>query len=521
MTFVGIRVKLNELLTKFSQSYEFCIWARKALKSTSRKYIEIQISDTDLMLSRLPNEWHFDDMGAKLRIIYQCSSNKSLKDRINILYSYFNHSLFKLVNHITFQIRNSELMELTDERIGNYLGSWPYNLDLSVIPGPIKKISNNMLSAALLNQRISTIYFEPQTKKKTTDWFRNQIFLDLNNFTEIVQVNTSLCNCEDILEFNALVLIITEQCNISCRHCALGSSPHLSRPIDVKLFQNAIKDAAHLPNVRKECAFAGGEPTLYIDELECLMETAVTEGMSPSVTTNGWWGKTEETATTILSRLFNAGLRRMELSVDVFHQEFIPIKNIRTALHLAREHGISVILRVCVTREHHAGRALQWLDTNDLEGVLVAISHIIPIGRAKTQCPSNQNYYSKRAIFGNCRDFLNLTISPNGNVSPCCAGSDMIPFLSLGNFREKGLEIIMDQLRFNKVIQQLVRMGPASFFKALSKRTRTRILSQPSVNICHLCSLLFNDEDACDEIMKFAFSQLVMFVRHHLEVSNP
>ena len=136
-----------------------------------------------------------------------------------------------------------------------------------------------------------------------------------------------------MLRYHSLVLIPSDHCNISCRHCAPECGPSERHPWDVALLERCIAEAARIPNLRKNIHFAGGEPFLYFPQMLALAQCGKQHGFTCSVVTNGFWGVNETRADSMLASLVQSGgLRRVELSVDHFHLEFIPAKTLRRSL---------------------------------------------------------------------------------------------------------------------------------------------------------------------------------------------
>lgn len=87
---------------------------------------------------------------------------------------------------------------------------------------------------------------------------------------------------------------ITEACNFGCRYCYAA----WQKPNGKELFHNVqnafelLKELSQLPKVLGNTAapmrlnFAGGEPLLYPDKLQQLIEYAILLGMEPSIITN-------------------------------------------------------------------------------------------------------------------------------------------------------------------------------------------------------------------------------------------
>jgi len=92
----------------------------------------------------------------------------------------------------------------------------------------------------------------------------------------------------------------------------------------------------------------GGEP-LLCHETICLIHSTAKECNIPQrqLITNGYFSKNEQTIETVAQNLCNAGINGIMLSVDAFHQEYIPL---RPVLHFAQ----AIIKNAPILRAHPA-----------------------------------------------------------------------------------------------------------------------------------------------------------------------
>src|ERR1700721_2151488 len=96
------------------------------------------------------------------------------------------------------------------------------------------------------------------------------------------------------LRFNALGLIPSDHCNITCRHCAPECGPKLKHAWDVQLLKQCISDAVKIENLQRRVHFAGGEPFLYHRQMSQLCAHAKQHGFTSTVVTNGFWAKNKD-----------------------------------------------------------------------------------------------------------------------------------------------------------------------------------------------------------------------------------
>lgn len=304
------------------------------------------------------------------------------------------------------------------------------------------------------------------------------------------------------LSFHALVLIPSDHCNIKCRHCAPECGPTLKSPWDLALLKKCISDACKIPGLTKRVHFAGGEPFLYYEQMLEVCAHAHKAGFAHSIVTNGFWARKPARARLMFRELKSLGLCNVELSTDVFHQEHLPFSVVTDAIQVLKQNGTPIILRVNTTRRHTIDETLRQLRPQDLEDIEIAGSPVVPMGRALYAIQPDEFYLSPKGAFGCCDTALNLTVRGDGNVYPCCAGSEQNPSLSLGNIKEFPIDVLVQNAEMNLMIRRLVHSGPSAFFDVLRERGLAHKLKTEYTNICHACSELFADPEVIEAVRK-------------------
>ena len=145
------------------------------------------------------------------------------------------------------------------------------------------------------------------------------------------------------MELKALAFLLTDRCNASCGMCCFSCSPRNRALLDVSMVKDYIRQAAELGTV-KSVSFSGGEAMLYYDQLRECVAFAKAYGLRSTLVSNGFWGADMEKGRAMLGGLVEDGLTDLSLSVDQFHQEFVPIEAVKNAMALAEEfHVLSAI----------------------------------------------------------------------------------------------------------------------------------------------------------------------------------
>jgi len=139
-----------------------------------------------------------------------------------------------------------------------------------------------------------------------------------------------------------LGFLVTHKCNAECKHCIYQSSPRqdaLIRLEDVR--RDLINLKSNWP-VGTVC-FSGGEPLLYFELLTNLVREVKAQDITCAILTNAFWGENQSIARKYVGGLKDAGLDQMHISVDAFHQEFVPIDAVKGVIRVSKEAGIGHI----------------------------------------------------------------------------------------------------------------------------------------------------------------------------------
>jgi hypothetical protein len=158
------------------------------------------------------------------------------------------------------------------------------------------------------------------------------------------------------LAVNRLEFAVTYSCTGKCRHCY--STPkrqkfpgRISRSLAVKI----VKKADEKRELESVMTF-GGEPLLFPEIVFAIHKTAANLGIPVrNVITNGYWSDDPQKIKETAIELKKVGVNSIDISVDAFHQEYIPLEIVRKAAEACLEVGIeSVSWDPCwvISKEH-------------------------------------------------------------------------------------------------------------------------------------------------------------------------
>jgi hypothetical protein len=294
-------------------------------------------------------------------------------------------------------------------------------------------------------------------------------------------------------------LLLTERCNIACRHCWFCSGPEKTATMTLDEAEGYVEQASEIPTV-EWISFTGGEPFLLPDMLVELVGLASGRGLRTECVTNCFWAENEEDASSRLSELVDAGLHAINISADDFHQEFIPFSHIGNCYRAAKSLGLKIVI-MCTTsrssalkigniRERLGNGGIQIIGSSRPAGGVTALaveSAFIPAGRGAS-IPRGEWLVGESSVTGPCGDVLrDIGVAPGGRVLPCCSAAGLVDYVGLGNANEGSLGELLEEAGDRRVFKVLFEEGPAELARLLGAGYGGY------VGRCHLCHEVLRD----------------------------
>jgi len=126
-------------------------------------------------------------------------------------------------------------------------------------------------------------------------------------------------------------LLLTYKCNCACRFCYYNCSPERGGLMPVDTVIGAWQSLKKIAGDNARIHITGGEPFLCWDHLLEILTEAEKQNLTPldMIETNGFWAKSESIITRRLKALDRLGMRRLKVSTDPFHLEFVDIEPVR------------------------------------------------------------------------------------------------------------------------------------------------------------------------------------------------
>jgi MoaA/NifB/PqqE/SkfB family radical SAM enzyme len=303
---------------------------------------------------------------------------------------------------------------------------------------------------------------------------------------------------------DVLGILLTTNCNLSCRHCCNDSGPTRHTSLNFEEIQKVIFDARNVSSI-KEIGISGGEPFLKMELLRETVKYASSFGFGVSVTSNGFWGQAAGSKK-LLSSLQRDGLTSVCISTSVYHQEFVPLGRVVMAARTSVDLGLTTTINVVKSASLSIEEVKNEFGSlaNELNFVVMPC---LPTGRASLDVSVTEFEFVEASPYGNCRaHFRKLAIDTVGEVYPCCSPGGFTPPLRLGNVKNSGIASIVLDSYDNPLIAILEEVGPTFFLPFLRTKMSDKDIPHEFADQCHLCHYMLSEPElasivlsACDQ----------------------
>ncbi len=288
-------------------------------------------------------------------------------------------------------------------------------------------------------------------------------------------------------------LLLTYKCNASCEFCYYNCGPKQNGLMPIDTAVRAWQSLKILAGDTAKIHITGGEPFLYWDHLQQVLEEAKKHdlGKVDLIETNGFWADSAELATKRLKTLDGLGLHHLKISVDPFHQEYVDIEAVRLLVGIATD--ILGPARVLVRWRKYLETPVKinGLSNEELKRQYVEALKDYPCrftGRAGGKLAESVASIPAEKLQGQvCKgDFLGakgVHIDPYGNVfSGTCSG------IIIGNVNSKPLQELWKEFQpgQNEFIKILFERGPAGLLE--KAESASYVKAKVYADKCHLCT---------------------------------
>jgi hypothetical protein len=148
-----------------------------------------------------------------------------------------------------------------------------------------------------------------------------------------------------VLKISYLVsggIITNYKCSSKCRHCSYSSSPkwpddYMTPSIADEIFSNLKSLGCNSVHI------GGGEPLLKPEKILDVLEAAKRKNINIEyIETNSSWYRDEESAKAFLMELKNHGVHTLLISIDPYHNEYIPFWKVKALIQACSKAKMNV-----------------------------------------------------------------------------------------------------------------------------------------------------------------------------------
>lgn len=308
-----------------------------------------------------------------------------------------------------------------------------------------------------------------------------------------------------------LSFIVSDKCNITCDFCAPGCGPklkgHLTSEFMIGVFEQ-LRAVMPVANV----VFTGGEPTLFRNDiLLTLRHIKEVYPVPTRIVTNAYWGRNEKKARDFVSELKAAGLTEFNFSVDDFHQKYIDLNAIKTAIQVSLDQNVPVLLAHKIypgceitkdTFDELMGFSIPIYEEltpeqHKNEPLCISTGATIPVGRGADDIDLNEwvpidtppSHWA-----GPCREVLkNITVQADGSFTPCCGIVERrMPVFYMGDLNRDRLSDVLEQANASTIYNWLALEGPEGIMHEIQKRSSEEKFLGRYLQNCQLCQEIFS-----------------------------
>ena len=293
--------------------------------------------------------------------------------------------------------------------------------------------------------------------------------------------------------WTSMGLLLTYRCPAQCEFCYYNCGPEKSGLMSVENAIAAWQGLICLAGEHAKIHITGGEPFLYWEHLQQLLIAADKLSLGPvdTIETNAYWAQNRTEIIERLGFLNSHNVRRLKISYDPFHAEFVDFDSVKLLYETACDFwGIN---RVLFRWQQYLKEPPQMGSLSDSQKLSLFLeSHRQRpcrfTGRAAGRLAQELADKEVEQISAeNCKKaFLNsksVHIDPFGNVfNGVCSG------IIIGNINEKPLDKLWQTFNPTKkdFLNILFDNGPVGLLEKATKSgyKKRRLYS----NKCHLCT---------------------------------
>jgi len=257
------------------------------------------------------------------------------------------------------------------------------------------------------------------------------------------------------------------------------------------------------------------------DDLFAAIAYCTSEGLATRVVSNGYWGKTANTAHRTAAELRSSGLQELNISTGKDHQEWVPSSSIINAATAAAEAGI-----FCLVTVENQGEDLSLINEILKSPILSPYieSRAISV-QSNSWMPFHEDAERRQQkvdieqLRVGCNQiFDTVVVTPHDNLSACCGLTlEHIPEMRLGKNDGYNIEALYSS-QFDDFMKMWIHVdGPYSIIERVMGKNSFAELENV-VHICEACSIMHKNPEIRNAIRE-RYQEFIPEVMTRLKVS--
>lgn len=301
------------------------------------------------------------------------------------------------------------------------------------------------------------------------------------------------------MQYDTLGIQVTNRCNMTCEHCITSSGPREDGELGWDDIEPAIRGAA--PYVDGVCV-TGGEPLLRRELTLAIIRLTRELGLVASIVTNGSWARSPSAAQQTVADLADAGLDRLAVSYDRFHNSRLTNRTVLAQLlEAASAASLEAQVQYCGSRDDDAYRIAEEVTT--AHGARLTTAEVLPFGRGLHLVSPGQARLDDVPNMP-CEVARRPVLTPERELFTCCGPARGATSESPLRLATNEPETTGDALKsgaVDPVLNAIHAQGPHALVEHLSSEARERIATRlRDSSICSLCRAITDDEHALAEV---------------------
>lgn len=300
------------------------------------------------------------------------------------------------------------------------------------------------------------------------------------------------------MKLEGLAFLMTDKCNASCNMCCFSCTPKGKALLDKEVMKDYMRQAAELGTVTT-VSFSGGESIIYYDQLKECIEYAKSLGFRSTLVSNGFWAKDYEQGYKKIKGLVDVGLSALSISVDKYHQEFVPIESVKNAIRIIDQFGLPSAISLMDLKDgesvYHSVEALR----PEIYGKNLIVYPVFPAGKALETVDPDQLIRACSSETAQCPFDHFITVLFDGTLMMCCTQfSRDLPMTHLGKFGETSLKEAIDNFNKDDFIYVMMANG-LGWYAKIAREMGFKVEDNYCVS-CHLCHELMSNPEFVKQV---------------------